>query len=1072
MPELRNDVSRLASRTYEGRVRLESRTYPEATMRTLQQIQQLFPASDDNGLSADQLAASRRQFGSNRLTPLPHEPLWKKFIEKFDEPIIKILLAAALLSMFVDLFQGDPRLAGILLAIVLIAVAALYLLRQSQWIPTLMFGSAVTMFFVGLAAGHTAVEGLAVMVAVILATGVAFLSEYKSDREFEALNAQKDALRVKVLREGVVHTVPLEEVAVGEAVLLEMGDEIPADGRMAKATDLFVDQSLMTGESEPVRKQASRLDESAYGPDQPGCVYRGTQVVDGVGLLRVTEVGDATYLGQIARRLSAEEEEEEDESEAEKTETEEKRVKRKLTISKEQTPLQVKLTALADLISNVGYAAAILIFLALLIQGLWGGEVSWYAREGETLGQAFLASGKALLNYFVYMVIIIVVAVPEGLPMSVTVSLALAMRKMTRANSLVRQLVACETVGSATVICSDKTGTLTQNKMQVVRIYLGGHTFEQGSAGWPAPTMPRDLASARPLDWIVLNAGVNSTANLEPKNGKLVTVGNSTEGALLQWLHGAGVEYQKLRLQFPSLYQIHFSSERKRMTTVTRAGADLIVLAKGAPEWVLEHSTRYLAEDGSVRPWTEEVREAVRASLRDAASQAMRTLAFGYSVLPAQGDTSDEELHARRDALESDLVFAGYIAIRDPLRDDVKDAVLRCRQAGIEVKMITGDNVETARAIAYEIGLIDRRDAPIDTPDAVVLTSPQFNELYARLDSLRKIAAPTESEVREREGLIDQLVGLRVLARAQPLDKFKMVQLLQSRDQVVAVTGDGTNDAPALKKADVGLAMGIAGTEVAKEASKIVLLDDAFSTIVKAVHWGRSLYENIQRFIQFQLTINVSALTIAFLGPFFGVKPPFTVLQLLWINVIMDTFASIALCSEPPREGLMDMPPKRKDENILTPAMIRTIFITAAFFVVVMMTLLAGMEWGGWFQGDGARSEKFDRFTLRQVTIFFTAYVFFQVWNQINCRSLVPEASGLVGLSRNPTFLTIAGTIAVVQILIVSVPFLGGLFEVEPLGWRDWFWILLGTSSVLAFAEAARRIRLLLAPAPTRKAVP
>jgi Ca2+-transporting ATPase len=578
---------------------------------------------------------------------------------------------------------------------------------------------------------------------------------------------------------------------------------------------------------------------------------------------------------------------------------------------------------------------------------------------------------------------------------------------------------------------------------------------------------------AKPLDWIVLNAGVNSTANLEPKNGKLVTVGNSTEGALLQWLHGTGVEYQKLRLQYPALYQIHFSSERKRMTTVTRAGADLVVLAKGAPEWVLEHSTRYLAEDGSVRPWTDEVREAVRASLRDAASQAMRTLAFGYAVLPAQGDTSDEELHARREALESDLVFAGYIAIRDPLREDVKDAVHRCRQAGIEVKMITGDNVETARAIAYEIALIDRRDAPIDTPDAVVLTSPKFNELYARLDTLRKIASPSESEVRERETLTDQLVNLRVLARAQPLDKFKMVQLLQSRDQVVAVTGDGTNDAPALKKADVGLAMGIAGTEVAKEASKIVLLDDAFSTIVKAVHWGRSLYENIQRFIQFQLTINVSALTIAFLGPFFGVKPPFTVLQLLWINVIMDTFASIALCSEPPREGLMDMPPKRKDENILTPAMIWTIFITAGFFVVVMMTLLAGMEWGGWFGVEGdPRSDKFPGFTLRQVTIFFTAYVFFQVWNQINCRSLVPEASGLSGLWRNPTFLMIAGTIAVVQILIVSVPYLGGLFEVEPLGWRDWFWILLGTSSVLVFAEVARRIRLLLAPAPTRKAVP
>jgi Ca2+-transporting ATPase len=913
------------------------------------------------------------------------------------------------------------------------------------------------------------------MVAVILATGVAFLSEYKSDREFEVLNAHKESLTVKVLRDGAIHTTPLEQVCVGDAVVLEVGDEIPADGRLVKATDLYIDQSLMTGESEPVRKRPQPPQESVDGPDQPGCLYRGTQVVDGVGQMLVTEVGDATALGQIARRLSAEEEEEDEEAAA--SETEEKRVKRKLTISKELTPLQVKLKNLADLISNVGYIAAIAIFIALLGRGLYTHDVRWYPERPaplaadedenapppmETRGQALLASSKALLQYFVYMVIIIVVAVPEGLPMSVTVSLALAMRKMTRANSLVRQLVACETIGSATVICSDKTGTLTQNKMQVVRVFWDGQIHDRGSPQWVIPhkdrTWPRD---GQPLDWIALNAAINSTANLEEKQGKLVTVGNSTEGALLHWLHEAGLEYQKLRLQFAPLYQMHFSSERKRMTTVIQYGDKLVSLVKGAPEWLLERSTHYQTANGEAREWTSVARAAVQTCLKDSAGQAMRTLGFGYAILPDETPADEDELHSRRDALESKLVFVGFLAIRDPLRHDVKDAIDQCRRAGIEVKMITGDNVETARAIAYDIGLIDRRDAPIDEPGAVVLTSPKFNELHAQLMELKKHSDLSESDTRRRDDLTHQLAGLRVLARARPLDKYKMVELLQEQQHVVAVTGDGTNDAPALKKADVGLAMGIAGTEVAKEASKIVLLDDAFSTIVKAVHWGRSLYENIQRFIQFQLTINVSALTIAFLGPFFGVRPPFTVLQLLWINVIMDTFASIALCSEPPRPGLMNQPPKRKDENIVTPAMVRTIFATAGFFVVTMMALLIGMK-HGWFAGaePWPGEGEFFPLNIRQVSIFFTVYVFFQVWNQINCRSLTPDSSGLSGILNNPTFLTIAGTVAVVQALIISVPRLNSIFKVEQLHALDWLAILAGTASVLIFSEIVRRIRL------------
>ncbi|MBY0228611.1 MAG: cation-translocating P-type ATPase [Gemmataceae bacterium] len=1015
-------------------------------MRTLTEL-----APDaERGLSPEAVLASRQRHGTNALTPLPREPLWKKFLEKFDEPIIKILLAAALLSMFVEIFrghpegahktEGSPALAGTLLGLLVAGVAALLVTRQGQWVPSLMFGMALVVFFAGgLGAGLWSIEGLAVMVAVILATGVAFLSEYKSDQEFEALNAHKDSIRVKVTRAGAFATVPMEEVVVGDLVDLETGDEVPADGRLLKASELLIDQSLMTGESEAVKKAAQPLAETKEGPDQPGCLYRGTQVVDGAGVLVVTEVGDATMLGQIAKKLSGDDGGDEEEG---KPRTEEDRVKDKLTISKTLTPLQLKLKDLADLISNVGYAAAALIFVALLVRGFFTGEL-----DPEKLG--WIGVFGNLLNYFVYMVIIIVVAVPEGLPMSVTVSLALAMQKMTRANSLVRQLVACETIGSATVICSDKTGTLTQNKMQVVRFFSGGAGTDRDGPGW----MP-------PGGMVALNAAANSTANLEEKEGKVVSVGSSTEAALLHWLREGGADHIRLRAENPVLHLFHFKSEVKRMTTVVRHGGKLVALTKGAPEIVLALCTHWRDGD-AVKPLDAAARDAINAWIQDSARQAMRTLAFAHKELPAGYPESEEALADRREEIEAGLVFDGLVAIRDPLRVDVKDAVARCRAAGIEVKMITGDNVETARAIAHGIGLVDSLDAPIDTEDARVLTSPRFNAEYDQWK-----AAPADSPERARIG--EGLAGLRVLARARPLDKVKIVELLQSRQEVVAMTGDGTNDAASLKRADVGLSMGIAGTEVAKEASKIVLLDDSFGTIVSAVKWGRSLYENIQRFIQFQLTINVSALTIAFLGPFFGVKPPFTVLQLLWINVIMDTFASIALCSEPPREGVMALPPKKRDESIITPQMVQTILGTAAFFIVVMMALLLGMQHGGWFahppDGTSRLSEDFAPLTVRQVSIFFAVYVFFQVWNQINSRSLVPEESGFARLFGNPTFLLIAGLIAVGQIALTSVPWLAGVFKVEPLGPVDWLVIVASTASVLVFAEVWRRVRLAARP--------
>ncbi len=1006
-------------------------------MRSLRAVSELFPTATAAGLSDAEVGDSRARFGANRLTPLPREPVWKKFLEKFDEPIIKILLAASLLKIVVDLFEASPLAGGLALGAVVAVFVVALVAKLGDWLPSVLFGLAAVLVGASVAVGHPSYEGLAVMVAVVLATGVAFFSEYRSDQEFEKLNAAKDAVRVKVQRDGGVHTVALEDVVVGDLVLLEMGDEIPADGRVVKANELLVDQSLMTGESEPVRKTVSGVDETSDGPEQHGCMFRGTQVVDGVGRMTVTNVGDDTMIGQIARRLSGEPEEA-DAQGAYAPRSVNDRVQQKLSISKASTPLQEKLVVLAGFISKIGYAAALAIFVALLARGLWVGEVR-LAGPGEDSGAVLLASVRALLSYFVYMVIIVVVAVPEGLPMSVTVSLAIAWRKMSKSNSLVRQLVACETIGSATVICSDKTGTLTQNKMTVSRVGLGDTAYEkEPGLAQTGMTAGGEAVPGSPLWWVTVNAAANSTASLEEKNGKTMTVGNSTEGALLNWL-GAGawfrteaLNYIALRTQFPVLYQIHFSSDRKRMTTVTQSNGRAVTLVKGAPEAVLADCQKYLAADGTVRDLIPEVRARIESQIATAAGDAMRTLAFAHAELPAGFPQEEDAIHDRRAEIERGLVFTGWVGIRDPLRDDVKEAIRQCRAAGIEVKMITGDTIETARAIGREIGLLD-------APDALAMTHAEFDHL-------------TDEELSER------LPRLRVLARALPADKYRIVRLLQAQKHVVAMTGDGTNDAPALKRADVGLAMGISGTEVAKAASKIVLLDDAFSTIVRGVHWGRALYENIQRFIQFQLTINVSALLIAFLGPFLGLKPPFTVLQLLWINVIMDTFAAIALCSEPPRANLMLRPPKRRDENILTPAMLGNIFVTAAFFVVVMIGLLIGMEHAGWFGGGAARSAEFPELTMRQVTIFFTVYVFFQVWNQINCRSLSPRESGFHRLFENPQFLAIASLIVIGQVLIVTLG--GSVFNVAPLAVIDWAVIAVSTASVLAFAEVARRVRM------------
>ena len=973
-------------------------------MRTIQELQTLFPACATKGLSPDEVNLSGSTFGKNILTPILTESIWLKFLGKFDDAIIRILLVAAILSFFIELFQANTSsyaFTGIaLLALILIPGFLISAFRPL--IPASLAFFSIPLFFLGIAAGQPSYEGLAVMIAVILATGVAFLSEWKSNKEFEKLNSAKEQIQAKTIRSGSVKNLSMEELVVGDLILLEMGDELPADGRILTSENLSIDQSLLTGESEPVEKHLISANQYTDGTENPSCHFRGTQVLEGSASFLITEVGDDSMIGQIARKLGISDDNQNSQNE---------RLRKRFTSQQETTPLQEKLSVLANTISKCGYIAAIMIFLAMLARGMF------FVTPAEVLIPSsmheLLQVTHALVGYFLYMVIIIVVAVPEGLPMSVTISLALAMRKMTKAKSLVRQLVACETIGSATVICSDKTGTMTQNKMTACRVITKNSILEKTDPNWTKLKSKNLEAPKTPIEWIAYNAAVNSTAHLEEKEGKLVRIGNSTEGALLLWLKENKKDYAAIRANSTIKQKGLFSPERKTMSTTINHGLEEITLVKGAPEIIIASCKSMMQQDGTIQNLDAIDLGSIRQAMEQAASQAMRVL--GFAIKQKTTDSDDA------------LTLCGFICIQDPLRPEVRNAIADCKSAGIQVIMITGDNPITANAIGVEAGLAIEGKTELITSDM--------------------LAQMTDEQVKEH------LPKLTILARAKPLDKYRIVKLLQEMQHVVAVTGDGTNDAPALKKADVGLSMGITGTEVAKEASKIVLLDDSFSTIVKAVLWGRALYENIQRFLQFQLTINLSALVIAFLGPFIGVRPPFTVLQLLWINVIMDSFAAIALCSEEPRKGLLEQKPKMRSESIITKTMAWEIVSTAFFFVIAMLALLLGMKNYNWFAGGMPPDTEweFSPLNAHQVSIFFTTYVVFQVWNIINCRSLSAYESGLKGVFTNPTFLAVMLLILFGQVLIIQVG--GSVFKVTPLGISDWAIIVAATSVVIIKAE-------------------
>ncbi|NLV27595.1 MAG: calcium-translocating P-type ATPase, PMCA-type [Methanomicrobiales archaeon] len=819
------------------------------------------------GLNSEQIKRMEELYGKNELTPPPRLPLWKQYLKQFEDPIIRILLVAVIISALVAIIEGSGLL-----------------------------------------------DTVGIVLAVILATSISFLTEFKSNRDFDALNAMRDDAGVRVIRDGHATTIQIRNVVVGDVVILEAGDAVPADGILIDETGFETDESAFTGETEPATKS---IDDD---------VLKGTWVTSGKGTIIVTAVGDATRMGEIAASITRGE--------------------------RPETPLQVKLRTLASHISRFGYGMAGLIIVSLLVKGIIIG-----------LPAEPLELVRFFLDIAIFAVIIIVVSVPEGLPVSVTVSLALTMKKMTRAYSLVRRLIACETIGSVNIICTDKTGTLTMNLMEVAASSIIVPKYERG--------LPETSA-----EWITLNAGINSTAELEPRDGQQVTVGNSTEGALLRWLHRAGINYQTMREENPSLSQQLFDSRKKEMRTLTTINGKEYLLVKGAPEVV--------AAGCSPQPDLGEV--------KNLADRAMRTLAFAHAIV------DDPKGPAPL------LLWDGYVGIRDEIRADVPSAVASCKKAGISVKMVTGDSLETACAIAKETGILTTGN---------VITGPEFRSL----------------SIEEQQSVA---TDLEVMARSQPHDKLILVQALQAKGRVVAVTGDGTNDAPALRSADVGLAMGIAGTEVAREASDIILLDDSFPTIRKAVWWGRALYENIQRFLIFQLTINISAAILSFIAPLLGYPPPFTVIQLLWINIIMDSLAALALCSESPHPALMDKEPVPRSASVLTSYMVNAILITAFVYVIVG---LAGIIQGIPFMETPAE----------QATAFFTGFVITQVWNGINCRGI----NGIMPhfIKGNPVFFLIMGGIIAIQFLIVQYG--GKIFDTVPLSAMQWMILVFGTMPVL-----------------------
>lgn len=862
------------------------------------------------GLTDQEVLQNRQKYGMNLLTPPKRPSIWKLYLEKFQDPVIKVLLVAAAFSLLISIIESE-------------------------------YAETIGIFF-----------------AIFLATGIGFYFEYDANKKFDLLNAVGEETPVMVIRNGKVHEIPKKDIVVGDVVILNTGDEIPADGVLLEAVSLQVNESSLTGEL-MVNKTTdeAHFDEEATYPSNS--VMRGTTVTDGHGVMCVERVGDATEIGKVARQATEQ--------------------------SQEQTPLNLQLTKLANLIGKVGFTIATLTFVIFTAKDLY----AYLSVTAVTDWHQWLEIARIVLKYFMMAVTLIVVAVPEGLPMSVTLSLALNMRRMLKTNNLVRKMHACETMGAITVICTDKTGTLTQNLMQVYDAKL-------------------DEAQK---NLIAEGIATNSTAFLEEKEGegKPSGVGNPTEVALLLWLNEQGMDYISLRNQAKTVNQLTFSTERKYMATLVDSSVlnTRVLYVKGAPEIVMGKCN---LEESRVKQYNEQ--------LLAYQNQAMRTLGVAYKVIPENSSTDCAEL-----VKKGGLTFMGIFAISDPIRPDVPDAVKKCQSAGIRVKIVTGDTPGTATEIARQIGLWTSEDTERNR-----ITGVEF-------------AALSDEEALER------VVDLKVMSRARPMDKQRLVQLLQQKGEVVAVTGDGTNDAPALNHAQVGLSMGT-GTSVAKEASDITLLDDSFHSIATAVMWGRSLYKNIQRFIVFQLTINVVALLSVLLGAFLGTELPLTVTQMLWVNLIMDTFAAMALASIAPSMDVMNEKPRKRTDFIISPAMRNNIFGVGAGFLIVLMGLLA------FFKNMPGGMD------VHHLTVFFTIFVMLQFWNLFNAsvfgtnHSIFKDAGHAMGM------LGVALIILVGQFIIVT--FGGKVFRTEPLPALEWAYIIAGTSVVLWIGEIWRGVKRMM----------
>ena len=867
------------------------------------------------GLTDEQVKQSREQHGKNVLTPPQRTSLWKLYLDKYRDPIIQILLVAAFVSLILAFIEKNFM------------------------------------------------ETIGIFVAVFLATTVGFYFERDAAKKFNLLTALSEEQPVKVRRNGKVMEIPRHDVVVGDVVLVEVGDEVPADGELIVCNDLQINESTLTGE--PVTEKS--LEGGGDGAYPRNIILRSTMVMNGRGEFVVTAVGDATEIGKVAKKST------------EQTSVE--------------TPLHMQLDKLAKMISKVGSVVSVAAFFIFLIHDIltnpvWGGKDYFYMAE-------------IVLKYFMMAVTLIVMAVPEGLPMAITLSLALNMRRMLKSNNLVRKLHACETMGAVTVICTDKTGTLTQNKMQVSALEL-----KQGDEAL--------------LDTAI---ALNSTAELN--DGK--PIGNPTESALLLWLDAQGKDYEELRKQVNVLKQLPFSTERKMMATLAEVDGETYLFVKGAPEIVMK---KCIIEDRMQRQSAEELDEWQH--------KAMRTLAFAYKKIEASimrtSRTSTAEVVALLDA--NDLQLQAIAAIADPIRPDVPAAVQECRHAGIEVKVVTGDTAATALEIGKQIGVFEDEpenigaDGSLTSLDQQMITGEQWEAL-------------SDEEAYERAK------DIRVMSRARPTDKQRLVAMLQKRGEVVAVTGDGTNDAPALHYAHVGLSLG-SGTSVAKEASDMTLLDDSFKSIANAVMWGRSLYRNLQRFLFFQLVVNVAALLLVLGGSVIGTEMPLTVTQILWVNLIMDTFAALALASLPPSHEVMKDKPRKASDFIINKSIGFGILFCGIVFFLVMFALLVYCE----RRGKGGVD-------VHELTMFFTTFVMIQFWNLFNAKALMSHHTAFRHFLKDKGMILVLVLVLVGQWIIVT--FGGEMFRTTPLSLHEWLLIIGSTSVVLWAGELWRTFKRMIA---------